>query len=126
MGTTNISKLQNLLLTLTAQCYYLEDLQSVISYLERRKHKMINLNECILYRNFEHGELLDQMVSIIHAYESKELSDAALLEEKRTLYYNCMNMLLVLQAKFVVRWMEPSMNWQNMILKFLNSSMTLI
>lgn len=107
---------------------------------------MINLNECILYRNFEHGELLDQMVSIIHAYESKELSDAALLEEKRTLYYNCMNqlvemagaygfsdnlwhdyltfylsimkMLLVLQAKFVVRWMEPSMNWQNMILKF--------
>ena len=41
---------------------------------------MINLNECILYRNFEHGELLDQMVSIIHAYESKELSDAALLQ----------------------------------------------
>jgi len=67
-------------LTLTAQCYYLEDLQSVISYLERRKHKMINLNECILYRNFEHGELLDQMVSIIPAYQSKELSDAALLE----------------------------------------------
>lgn len=154
METTNISEWQNLLLTLTAQCYYLEDLQSVISDLERRKHKMINLNECILYRNFEHGELLDQMVSIIHAYESKELSDAALLEEKRTLYYNCMNqlvemagaygfliicgmiilhfylsimkMLLVLQAKFVVRWMEPSMNWQNMILKFLNSSMTLI
>ena len=38
---------------------------------------MINLNECILYRNFEHGELLNQMVSIIHAYESKELSDTA-------------------------------------------------
>lgn len=61
---------------------------------------MINLNECILYRNFEHGELLDQMVSIIHAYESKELSDAALLEEKRTLYYNCMNQLVEMAGAY--------------------------
>lgn len=61
---------------------------------------MINLNECILYRNFEHGELLDQMVSIIHAYESKELSDAALLEEKRTIYYNCMNQLVEMAGAY--------------------------
>ena len=61
---------------------------------------MINLNECILYRNFEHGELLDQMVSIIHAYESKELSDAALLEEKRTLYYNCINQLVEMAGAY--------------------------
>ena len=61
---------------------------------------MINLNECILYRNFEHGKLLDQMVSIIHAYESKELSDAALLEEKRTLYYNCMNQLVEMAGAY--------------------------
>lgn len=61
---------------------------------------MINLNECILYRNFEHRELLDQMVSIIHAYESKELSDAALLEEKRTLYYNCMNQLVEMAGAY--------------------------
>ena len=61
---------------------------------------MINFNECILYRNFEHGELLDQMVSIIHAYESKELSDAALLEEKRTLYYNCMNQLVEMACAY--------------------------
>ena len=61
---------------------------------------MINLNECILYRNFEHGKLLDQMVSIIHAYESKELSDAALLDEKRTLYYNCMNQLVEMAGAY--------------------------
>lgn len=61
---------------------------------------MINLNECILYRNFERGELLDQMVSIIHAYESKELSDATLLEEKRTLYYNCMNQLVEMAGAY--------------------------
>lgn len=61
---------------------------------------MINLNECILYRNFEHGKLLNQMVSIIHAYESKELSDTAFLEEKRTLYYNCMNQLVEMAGAY--------------------------
>lgn len=40
------------------------------------------------------------MVSIIHAYESKELSDAALLEEKRTLYYNCMNQLVEMAGAY--------------------------
>lgn len=40
------------------------------------------------------------MVSIIHAYESKELSDAALLEEKRTIYYNCMNQLVEMAGAY--------------------------
>ena len=30
-----------------------------------RRNKMARLNECILYRDFEHGDLLDKMAEIM-------------------------------------------------------------
>ena len=44
---------------------------------------MVNIKDCILYRNFEHGEILDQMVSILQAFQTHALEDADCLEEKR-------------------------------------------
>ena len=32
---------------------------------------MARLNECILYRNFEHGEILDKMAELMNAWEKK-------------------------------------------------------
>ena len=32
---------------------------------------MARLNECILYRNFEHGETLDNMAELMNAWEQK-------------------------------------------------------
>ena len=32
---------------------------------------MARLNECILYRNFEHGEILDKMAELMNAWEQK-------------------------------------------------------
>ena len=32
---------------------------------------MARLNECILYRNFEHGEILEKMAELMNAWEQK-------------------------------------------------------
>ena len=44
---------------------------------------MARLNECILYRNFEHGEILDKMAELMNAWEQK----APDLKEKEGLFF---------------------------------------
>ena len=48
---------------------------------------MARLNECILYRNFEHGEILDKMAELMNAWEKK----APDLKEKEGLFFECAN-----------------------------------
>ena len=48
------------------------------------------LNECILYRNFEHGEILDKMAELMNAWEQK----APDLKEKEGLFFECANGLV--------------------------------
>ena len=43
---------------------------------------MARLNECILYRDFEHGEILDKMAELMNAWEQK----APDLKEKEGLF----------------------------------------
>ena len=45
---------------------------------------MARLNECILYRNFEHGEILDKMAELMNAWEQK----APDLKEKEGLFFD--------------------------------------
>ena len=51
---------------------------------------MARLNECILYRNFEHGEILDKMAELMNAWEQKEPD----LKEKEGLFFECANGLV--------------------------------
>ena len=51
---------------------------------------MARLNECILYRNFEHGEILDKMAELMNAWEKK----APDLKEKEGLFFECANGLV--------------------------------
>ena len=51
---------------------------------------MARLNECILYRNFEHGEILDKMAELMNAWEQK----APDLKEKEGLFFECANGLV--------------------------------
>ena len=44
---------------------------------------MARLNECILYRNFEHGETLDKMAELMNAWEQK-VPD---LKDKEGMFY---------------------------------------
>ena len=55
---------------------------------------MARLNECILYRNFEHGEILDKMAELMNAWEKK----APDLKEKEGLFFECANGLVELPA----------------------------
>ena len=51
---------------------------------------MARLNECILYRNFEHGEILDKMAELMNAWEQ----NAPDLKEKEGLFFECANGLV--------------------------------
>ena len=51
---------------------------------------MARLNECILYRDFEHGEILDKMAELMNAWEQK----APDLKEKEGLFFECANGLV--------------------------------
>lgn len=44
---------------------------------------MARLNECILYRNFEHGEILEKMAELMNAWEQKSPD----LKEKEGLFF---------------------------------------
>lgn len=46
---------------------------------------MARLNECILYRNFEHGEILEKMAELMNAWEQKSPD----LKEKEGLFFEC-------------------------------------
>lgn len=52
---------------------------------------MARMEECILYRNFQHGELLEKMTSLMNAYERQE--DMA---GKKGIYFECLNGLVEL------------------------------
>ena len=51
---------------------------------------MARLNECILYRDFEHGDLLDKMAEIMTLWEK----DAADLKSKEGQFFECVNGLV--------------------------------
>lgn len=51
---------------------------------------MARLNECILYRNFEHGEILEKMAELMNAWEQKSPD----LKEKEGLFFECANGLV--------------------------------
>ena len=52
---------------------------------------MARLNECILYRNFEHGEILDKMAELMNAWEQKSTWSE---KKKEGLFFECANGLV--------------------------------
>lgn len=48
---------------------------------------MARLNECILYRNFEHSEILEKMAELIRVWKE----EPAALKEKEGLFFECAN-----------------------------------
>ena len=57
---------------------------------------MKNINECILYRNFDQEETLESMFSILLACETKDPS----LAELRELFYRCTGQLVEMSVSF--------------------------
>ena len=57
---------------------------------------MKNINECILYRNFDQEETLESMFSILLACETKDPS----LAELRELFYRCTGQLVEMAGSF--------------------------
>lgn len=51
---------------------------------------MARLNECILYRNFEHGEILEKMAGLMNAWEKKDPK----LQEMESVFFECANGLV--------------------------------
>ena len=51
---------------------------------------MARLNECILYRNFEHGEILEKMAGLMNAWEKKDPK----LQEMEGVFFECANGLV--------------------------------
>ena len=51
---------------------------------------MTGLNECILYRNFEHGEILEKMAGLMNDWEKKDPA----LKEKKGEFFDCFNGLV--------------------------------
>lgn len=56
---------------------------------------MIRTWECILYRGFEHGEILDQMTKLINSCEEEKTDP-----NNREIFYACMNELLEFAGKY--------------------------
>ena len=57
---------------------------------------MARLNECILYRNFEHGETLDKMAELMNAWEQK----APDLKDKEGMFFECANGLVEMAGSY--------------------------
>ena len=57
---------------------------------------MARLNECILYRNFEHGEILDKMAELMNAWEQK-VPD---LKDKEGMFFECANGLVEMAGSY--------------------------
>lgn len=57
---------------------------------------MIKIRECILYRNFEQGDILDMMVDLINTYDK----DYHNLDEKKEMLYECANGLVELSGSY--------------------------
>ena len=51
---------------------------------------MTEINECILYRDFQHGEILDKMTELMKDFET----GADGLKDKKGLFYECVNGLV--------------------------------
>ena len=57
---------------------------------------MARLNECILYRNFEYGEILDKMAELMNAWEQK-VPD---LKDKEGMFFECANGLVEMAGSY--------------------------
>lgn len=57
---------------------------------------MARIQECILYREFQHGEVLQKMTELMNAYEKNPES----IGEKKGLFYECANGLVEMAGLF--------------------------
>ena len=57
---------------------------------------MTRLDECILYRGFEHGEILDKMAALIQLYQE----DPGKVKGSRHVFYACANGLTELAGAY--------------------------
>ena len=102
---------------------------------------MTRVNECILYRNFEHGEVLEQMTELMDLESKEELGFCkkeffsceeltAFREIFGTIilpfYWSTMRMPLVPPARLWARWKELSIRSRFMISRSLKSCSTII
>ena len=108
---------------------------------------MTRVKECVLYRGFEHGDILDKMTALMDASEKSAVNASEMEEE----FYECVNGLIeiagsygftgnlwhdyltlllvnhsVLRARSEVRSKAVSISLHFMILRFLKNSMILI
>ena len=112
---------------------------------------MTRVKECVLYRGFEHGDILDKMTALMDASEKSAVNASEMEEE----FYECVNglieiagsygftgnlwhdyltLLLVNHEKCIQYWEQRSevrskavsISLHFMILRFLKNSMILI
>ena len=57
---------------------------------------MNDIKKCILYRDFQDGEILEDITGLMEAYEQNKDS----LKEKKEVFYQCVNRLVEMAAKF--------------------------
>lgn len=57
---------------------------------------MARIQECILYRDFQHGEILQKMTMLMCVYEEQQSK----LTEKRELFYECANGLVEIAGSY--------------------------
>ncbi|MDO4339397.1 MAG: ATP-binding protein [Eubacteriales bacterium] len=57
---------------------------------------MARIQECILYRDFQHGELLEKMTALMNAYGNSQED----LSDKKTVFYECVNSLVEMAGDY--------------------------
>ena len=78
---------------------------------------MARTEECILYRNFDNGEVLDIMTSLMNSYEAGEEG----FENRKEEFFH-----MVPLPRSEGQWREALTIWLFMILEFSKNFMTLI
>ena len=58
--------------------------------------KMVRIQECVLYRDFQHGEILEKMTALMNACESGQEQ----LKEQENTFFECMNGLVEMAGSY--------------------------
>ena len=57
---------------------------------------MVRIQECVLYRDFQHGEILEKMTALMNACESGQEQ----LKEQENTFFECMNGLVEMAGSY--------------------------
>ena len=61
---------------------------------------MARIQECILYRGFQHGEILDKMTALMNACESSQDNLKENLKKQENSFFECVNGLVEMAGSY--------------------------